>query len=312
MLYRRAACIYNPVSGGGSAKRVIREVRKSLLKGADDVRLAPTEGPNHASALVRESIAAGIDLIAVHGGDGTVNEAIQGIAGSEAIVLLVLPGGTANVLVREVGLPTDPVAAASSVPLLVERKVQLGQVEFATGDRRYFLVMCGAGLDAEIAERTSPRLKNWLGLGAFWLRGAQQTMCRFPHLTVTRGRGIESDRVSSLVVISKSRMYGGGLIFTPRANLLANQFQIARFAGTNRLAYCGYLLAGACGLTARWPGIRHEECTQVYLHPYDGSTVRLQVDGEVAGKLPATVSVSRKTLTLLLPRNYGTVECLRP
>ena len=312
MVYRRAACIYNPVSGGGSAGRVIREVRKSLLKGAREVRLAPTEGPNHASALVREATTAGIDLIVIHGGDGTVNEALQGITDSEATTFLVLPGGTANVLVREVGLPKDPVAAASSVPLLVERKVQLGEVEFATGGKRYFLVMCGAGLDAEISERTSPRLKNWLGLGAFWMRGAQQTMCRFPHLTVARGRGIEGDRVSSLVVISKSRMYGGGLVFTPRANLLANRFEVARFSGTNRLAYCGYLLAGACGLTAKWPGIRHEECTQVYLHPCEGSTVRLQVDGEVAGDLPAMVSVSRKTLTLLLPRNYGTGEGLRP
>ena len=312
MRFRGATFIYNPVSGRGSAGSLIQEVRKSLLRSIGDVRLAPTEGPNHASALACEAAAAGIDLIVVHGGDGTVNEAVQGIVGSEAAALLVLPGGTANVLVKEVGLPTDPVAAASSLPSLVARTVQLGQVEFATGLRRYFLVMCGAGLDAEIAARTSPRLKNWLGMGAFWLTGANQTMCRFPQLLVACDGGINAGGISSLVVISKSRLYGGGLIFTPRANILANRFQVARFAGTNRFAYCGYLLAGACGVTATWPGIRHEECTKLNLHPRQGSTVRLQVDGEVAGELPATVSVSSKTLNLLLPRNYGTVECLRP
>jgi diacylglycerol kinase family enzyme len=298
-------CIYNPVSGEGAGGSKINEVREILLASSREVRLAPTEAPNHASALAHEAAATGADLIVVQGGDGTVNEAVQGVAGTDSVALLVLPGGTANVLAKEVGLPADPVGAACLLPRLEARTVRLGLVELADGGSRYFLLMCGAGLDAEIAARTLTPLKHRLGLGAFWLQGAEQALRRFPRLFVDDGGPVKGSGACSLVVISKSRNYGGGLIFTPGANLLANRFQVARFSGTNRFLYCGYLLAGVCALTSRWPGIRHETCSELKLAAGDSSPVRLQVDGEVAGKLPAKVSLSSASLSLLLPPEYG-------
>ncbi len=305
MRFQRAAYIFNPVSGEGVGASSVEQVRSILLAAAREVCLAPTEAPNHASSLAREAIAAGSDLIVVHGGDGTVNEAVQGVAGTDSAAFLVLPGGTANVLVKEVGLPTDPLAAASSLPRLKPRTVRLGVVEFAAGDRRYFLSMCGAGLDAEIAARTLTPLKQRFGLGAFWIRGAEQVFRRFPRLLVKGSAHFQSGRASSLVVISKSRKYGGGLVFTPRANLLADQFEVACFSGTSRFVYCGYLLAGACALTSRWPGIRHAWCRELRLAADNGESVQLQVDGEVAGTLPAKVSLSSESLSLLLPADYG-------
>ena len=306
MPFQRAVCVFNPVSGGGSGGDTIRAVQARLLDEIGEVHLAPTESPNHAAELARQAADEGYDLMVVQGGDGTVNEVAQGLAGRESPALLVLPGGTANVLVNEVGLPPDPVGAAALLPNLVARKIPLGLVEFDSGESRYFLVMCGAGRDAAIAARTRSRLKNRLGLGAFWLRGTEQAIRRFPRLQVRCGDA-ESERngASSLVVISKSRVYGGGLVFTPGANLLANCFEIATFAGTSRFRYCGYLLAGVFAQTGWWPGIRHSASTAVRIEPYDSKPVHLQVDGEVAGSLPAVVSVSPMTLSLLLPPHYG-------
>lgn len=305
MRFRRAAYIFNPVSGRGAGATGIGQIRDILLASAREVHLAPTGGPHHASTLARDAVDAGSDLVVVQGGDGTVNEAVQGLAGTDSAALLVLPGGTANVLVKEVGLPRNAVDAARTLPALAARTVRLGLVEPAEGRSRYFLLMCGAGLDAEIAARTRTPLKRWLGEGAFWLHGAEQVFRRFPRLAIQEGPHCRGSGPSSLVVVSKSRRYGGGLILTPRANLLAARFEVVHLAGTSRLRYCGYLLAGVCSLTSRWPGIGHQTCRTVRLAADTDESVQLQVDGEVAGTLPAKVSLTSVSLALLLPAQYG-------
>ena len=302
MRFRRALCVFNPVAGAGDGGKRIREVREQLSKAAGEVRLAPTEGPHHAAELACRAAADGFDLLAVQGGDGTVNEALQGLAGKEVPALAVLAAGTANVFAREVGLPPHPVRAASQVPQLVRRRVALGLVDFAGGGSRYFLSMCGAGLDAAIASRTGSPLKNRLGVAAFWLSGTAQVFLPFPRLRVA-GNG-RPRAPCSLVVVSKSRAYGGGLVFTPGANLLANRFEVARFRGTSRFFYCGYLFAGICAATRWWPGIEHSACERLCVEPAGRLPVPLQVDGEVAGLLPATVALSSQSVSLLLPPSY--------
>ncbi len=304
MRFQRAVCIYNPISGEGSGDARIQEIRSILLSSASDVRLAPTKAPRHASKLAHEAQDSGCDLLVVQGGDGTVNEAVQGLVPACSPSLLVLPGGTANVLAKEVGLPRDPRAAAGMLPDLIERTVTLGRVDFSGGESRYFLLMCGAGLDAAIASRTRAPLKRRLGVAAFWLRGAEQALRSFPRLRVAHDDHVPGAGPSSLIVVSKSRRYGGGLVFTPGANLFADCFQVAHFAGTCRLRYWGYLLAGISARTDGWPGIRHSACTQLSLEPGGAEPVPVQVDGEVAGTLPARVSVSPVSLSLLLPSTY--------
>ena len=306
MRFRRALFVFNPVAGAGAAEERIPAVRDGLLREAGEVHLAQTESPNHAAELARQASEDGYDLLAVQGGDGTVNEAVQGLAGRDSPALLVLPGGTANVLIHEVGLPTDPLGVIAALPGLVPRPVPLGLVELDSGTSRFFLVMCGAGLDAEIAAVTTSGMKNRIGLAAFWLHGAVQVLRRFPQLRVASPADAgASSGASSLVVISKSRAYGGGLVLTPGANLLADRLAVADFTGTSRIRCCGYLLAGVCAQAGWWPGIRHTACEQVRLEPCGRSPVQVQVDGEVVGRLPARVSLLSKTLNLLLPPGYG-------
>lgn len=305
MAYRRAVLIYNPVSGPGSRDGQLERIRRILREETRSLTLEPTEAPEHATDLARDAAASGCDLVAVLGGDGTVNEVVQGLAGRRDTALLVLPGGTANVLVRELGLPTDAHAVAALLPILQQRTIRLGLAESAGGYKRYFLLMCGAGLDAAIAARTTPPMKRKFGQAAFWLRGAQQALLPFPTVRVVHGDRKQADGPSSLVVVSKSRTYGGGLVFTPNANLLAEQLEVARFSGTNPVRYCGYLVAGICAATSWWPGISHDACEDLRLESTDEARVPFQVDGEVAGELPVRVSASGVSLRLLLPAAYA-------
>ncbi len=101
MNYRRAVCIYNPASGRGISQSKLETVRQILSASADYLRLAPTDLPGHATELARQAVVEGCDLVAVCSGDGTVNEVVQGLAGRALPALLVLPGGTANVLITD-------------------------------------------------------------------------------------------------------------------------------------------------------------------------------------------------------------------
>ncbi len=306
MHFRRAAYIFNPVAGGRSRPASAGATRDRMLCEVPAVDLWTTESPDHATDLARRASVEGYDLLVVQGGDGTVNEAVQGLAGQVSPPLLVLPGGTANVLVNEVGLPRDAFGVIASLPTLVAKPVRLGKVTFRDERSRFFLLMCGAGLDAEIAAVTTSDLKNRLGLGAFWFRGSRRILQRFPRLRVAGdGSGRPPGGASSLVVVSKSRTYGGGLVLTPEANLFADRLAVADFTGTSRARYGGYLVAAVLAMTGWWPGIRHGMCETIRIEPYDDSTVYVQVDGEVAGSLPAQVTLASETLRLLIPPGYG-------
>ena len=307
MNYRRAVCIYNPASGRGISQSKLETVRQILSASADDLRLAPTDLPGHATELARQAVVEGCDLVAVCSGDGTVNEVVQGLAGRAFPALLVLPGGTANVLIRELGLPADPVRAARLLPQLTATPVRLGRAVFSNnGSSRYFLLMCGAGLDAAIADRVSEPLKRTFGRAAFWLAGARFSLQRFPRVRIAVTDNGKTGSWCGLVVVSKSRLYGGGLVLAPGAHLLADHFITAQFPGTNRLVYGTYLMAATCHLISKWPGVRLEARDDLLLEPAAGEPVQVQVDGEVVGELPARITLSDATCTVLMPKGYMT------
>ena len=305
MTYGRAVCIYNPSAGRGTGQSKLDAIRQILSSAVRDVRLAPTELSGHATELAERAAVGGCDLVAVYSGDGTVNEVVQGLAGRESPALLVLPGGTANVLANEVGLPTNPLRVARLLPQLAAKPVRLGRAVFSgDGSSRYFLLMCGAGLDAAVAARVSKSLKRRLGQAAFWLAGARFSLQRFPRARIS---GVENGAGSpscGLVVVSKSRLYGGGLVLTPGANLLADHFVTAQYPGVNRLVYGSYLTAARCRLMSKCPGVRLESHEDLVLEPAAADSVQVQVDGEVVGELPARITLSDATCTVLMPKSY--------
>ena len=304
MGFRRAALIYNPVAGGGfkNAVRRVGEAAEALRAYVPEVTLMPTEAARRADVLAREAIACGCDLIAPCGGDGTINEALQGVAGSGA-TLAPLPAGTANVLAWETGLPVDPVKAAAALPQLVARDVRLGVVELPQeGVRRYFLLMCGAGVDAHAVYRLNLDLKRRAGIFAYFWSGLSQLFQRFERLEAV----VDGERLSStLAVVSKSRLYGGKLVLTPHAHLLEQRFDLVTFGSSSPLVYTGYLAGVLVRQLDRFSGVRRRRASEVEFQNSGHSPhVYLQVDGELVGKLPAKIRMGPETVRLLLPPEY--------
>jgi YegS/Rv2252/BmrU family lipid kinase len=303
MGYHRAALIYNPTSG---RKRHLRqqkvdEAKEILARQVPRVDVMPTERAGHAAELAQTAIESGCDLLAICGGDGTLNEVIGVVANSPAAIL-PLQAGTANVLAEETGLPPDPPKAAAMLADLEICPVRLGKLTPESGARaRRFLLMCGAGVDAKVVYNLDTDLKKYIGQGAYFLASLEQMQRPFEPFRV-RIDGEDID--CTFVLISKSSMYGGHLKFAENAHLLDDTFEVVVFRADSPLRYVGYLAQAATGTLDLFDDVTFHRTTRVDLIGTAGSAVHMEVDGEYAGKAPAAIELSAETINLLLPPEY--------
>jgi len=171
---KRMLLIVNPYATTVSDR--LKNLVVYALQGRFDVEAVATQAQNHATEIGREAIEGGYDVVVAFGGDGTLNEVVNGMAGTD-LPVAVLPGGSTNVVCRTLGMPNDVVDATEHLLALVDdwqpRKIDLGKV-----DERYFVFACGAGIDASVVKRVdrNPTLKgnagpyyySWAGISSFY------------------------------------------------------------------------------------------------------------------------------------------------
>ncbi len=153
----RMLLIVNPFATTVSGR--LKNLVVYALRGRYDIEAVETQHPNHATELTRQAVGEGFDLVVSFGGDGTLNEAANGLAGS-GLPISMLPGGSTNVVCRMLGIPTDVVDATEHLLQLADdlepRRIDMGRV-----NGRYFLFSSGAGIDADVTRWVDahPRLK---------------------------------------------------------------------------------------------------------------------------------------------------------
>ena len=302
---KRAAIIYNPVARGLSRRRYLLERSAAALERQDiETRLVPTVAPGSASAQAREQIQSGCDLILAAGGDGTINEVANGMLHSE-VPLAILPGGTANVLAREIRLPIHMEHAASSVRQLKPHRMAVGGLRFDGTKQRGFVCMAGAGLDAEIISRLNLDLKAAAGKLAYYVCGFAQVLRTLPEFEVI----VDGQRhTASFALISRVRNYGGDLEIARGASLFRHDFEVVLFRGARAVRYLPYLVGVTLGQAARMNGCTVLHGRAITCQRPSGEPVYVQVDGELAGALPMTAEIIPDALTLLVPPQYHARE----
>lgn len=251
-----------------------------------------------AASITRDAIARGADLILAAGGDGTINEVINGMAGSD-VPLGILPGGTANVLATELGLGSRLERAARRLEHSSPERISLGMLRTADGEPRHFACMAGAGLDAHIVYKVSARLKKALGKRAYWIGGVIHGLRVLPEFTVeVNGREYRA----SFALATRVKNYGGDLEIARNVSLLDHDFEIVLFQGVNPLRYVKYLAAVLLGRTEGLKGVTILRATRARFTLPQDTRIYVQLDGEFAGRLPASVEIVPHSLTLLVPR----------
>jgi YegS/Rv2252/BmrU family lipid kinase len=296
---RAAILISNPNAGQGGAVERAREVMRfcELVESSGGaVEVWQTAGPNDAARLAAEAVEAGARAVVVRGGDGTLHEAIQGLAGKQVCVAL-WPAGTANVLARQLNLPADAAGAAEVFAGGRTKRISLGcATSERTGERRYFFMMAGVGLDASVVRHVRPRLKRRVGEVAYWYAG-------LGHLAHWRPQEftIEADGQSfpaTYAAVGKAPWYGGGLAITPRARLDADEFEVCVIHTHSRLRYLR-LLAHAMrgGAPEGTRAVTYVRAPRVRAH----GDAYVQADGELIGELPMTFEIVPDGLEVFVP-----------
>lgn len=294
--------IYNPMAGRLRRRPGLVTRAVEWLAPMGEVRLTPTTGPETAGALAAEAVANGASTVVVFGGDGTVNEVANGMIGS-TVPLGILPGGTANVLCVELGLGTNPEKAARRLVAESEAvRIAVGKMTRPDGYSRHFLAMAGIGLDAIVVDEVNQNLKKRIGKVAYWISGFAMFARTLPQFDFGTGAGTTR---RSFVLASRVRNYGGDLEIAKRVTLLEPCFETVAFEGVNSLRYLPYLAGVMVGQVGRLAGVAVAPATVLTCAPVNGSLVPVQLDGELAGQLPAEFRVVPDALTLLLPSAYA-------
>jgi diacylglycerol kinase (ATP) len=299
---RDALLIFNPTAGRARALHTgpLERARKVLARQGIETDLAPTDGPGSGPEIARRAVREQRQMVIVCGGDGTLNEVVNGLAGS-AIPLALLPAGTANVFAKELGLPWNVESAASLIARSRLRRIGLGHVAAADlgEEGRYFLSLAGAGPDGAMVRAVSQKLKDRTGTIAFWLEGFRQlAIYRFPWFRV-RHTGGSSE--ATLMVVGRTKHYGGPLQITTQADLYGNDFELMLCATDSRRKYLSYIPLLLGGRLRRARNVRFLRATEIQCEPIGAGPVWVQVDGEPAGRLPATFRIVPDYLTLAVP-----------
>jgi YegS/Rv2252/BmrU family lipid kinase len=260
-----------------------------------------TTGPGHAGEIARQEVDRGAELILVAGGDGTINEAVNGMAHSD-VPLGILPAGTANVLANELGMGNSMERAAAILPDAVQERIALGTISStAKASPRYFLMMAGAGLDADIVYSLNPRLKEATGKAAYWIAGFSKVGHRIPEFTVRANGG---EYRASFALVSRVRNYGGDLEIAPTISLLDDEFEMVLFEGESSFGFLKYMLGVVVHQQQSMRGITILRTSHAVFSASQDSKIHVQVDGEYAGVTPARVEIVPNALTLLVPPSF--------
>lgn len=244
----------------------------------------------------------------VAGGDGTINEVVDGMMHS-SVPLAILPGGTANVLATELKLSRGLEHTARRLAEFRPQRISVGRLTCAGGVDRHFLLMAGIGLDAYIVYHISGPLKARIGKLAYWVAGWSLLGRRLTELRVEID-GCE--RRCSFALLSKVRNYGGDFEIARTVTLFDDCFEVALFEGRNTLRYVKYFAGVVSNRLHGMRGVTVLHTDRAIFTAPPGSPVYVQVDGESAGRLPAKICIVPDSLTLLVPPEYARTAGGRP
>ena len=291
---RRLLVIFNPTAGARRRRR-FEAVLAELRRLGCEVTVRPTGDRGDAEQLAASADPNRYDVVVVAGGDGTVNEVINGLAGAR-LPLAIVPLGTANVLAAEIGMATDARTVARTIALGRPRPISVG-----VANGRRFLLMAGTGFDAHVVQHVDLALKRRIGKAAYALQILRQLRrFAFPEYTVTIDGA--SWKAAS-VLVANAHFYGGRFVCAPEARMDSPVLHVCLFERAGRWYVAAYALALLLGFLHRMPGYRILPAKHIEIRHPDGAAI--QSDGDFVGLTPAQVTVMPRAAWLVFPPLRG-------
>jgi len=292
----RVLLIHNP-EAARTQSSLVQSICGVFKRAGWSVEAPGTEHPDRSAEIADQGVSAGVDVIAVYGGDGTVN-AVAGKVGSQVPIGLI-PGGTGNLLAGNLRLPRNPTQAARVIVKGAPRSIDLGRLA-GSGGVRHFTVACGAGFDAELMAATTGEAKRRWGMGAYvataW--GVMAANEAVKYRIVVDGANFEVEAASVIVA-------NCGEIIPPflrlRPGILPDDglLDVVVLNATGMIESAAVLWQLATGQTADNGRVKHIRGSQVSVESDMPRPVEL--DGEPAGMTPFTAQVIKGGIRVILP-----------
>ena len=308
---RKAFLIYNPASGRRRAKRTqdIARVVEVLRAAGVETETCATTHVGSAIQQVQEAASRDFDTIISCGGDGTANEALNGIMRAGADVALgLVPLGSGNLLASDLGLPSDPVEAVKKLLTYRPREFRPGVVssQGTSGpEKRYFLVAAGVGADAELMYRTEVKAKERWGRNAYFLEMARMALRRrYPmfHVEWEDEQGTRQQGEAMLAMAVRAGRFPGLLaLVNLGTGLLRNDFCLLLFRTNKVRRFLSYFAGVATG--RNW---KVQDVDAIHTRWFRGTVIagmgaiHSQADGELLGTLPAELTIESRPVKLLM------------
>jgi diacylglycerol kinase (ATP) len=295
-----ATVIVNPVSPNLPSRRHLREAASWLHSQGWQADWAFTRSPGDATVIAARAAQEGRSLVVVCGGDGTINETVNGLAGSQT-ALAVIPAGTANVWVKEVGIPRQPIAALEVAVRGQARRMDIGRASAPSGEReRYFFLMAGLGLDGRIAASLSPKVKRYLGATAYALTAVRESL----RYRAQRVKLIVDDEPLEtrllMMVVGNTRNYAGITQVTSRAYADDGLLDACIFEGRHTLDIILHTLRVAAQAHLRAGPVLYRRARRLEVH--SETPLPVQLDGDFYPGYPTIFEAVPAALTVMVPQ----------
>ena len=280
--------ILNPAADGERALR--KQARVESL--AHDCVFCATTYTGEAEAMARRGVAEGFEKIVAAGGDGTINEVVNGLAES-GTTLGLLPIGTMNVFATELGLPTHDLELCWEIV----KGDSTRAIDLPKANQKFFVQLAGVGLDAQVVKETSSQLKRNFGPLSYVI-SALQIAARKPPKLFIQSEDASIDE-GSFVLVGNGRLYGGPFPFFKHAVLDDGLLDVIVFKRLGYLEIIKYLQDVIFSSEIRVPEIEYFQTRQLRVE--SDQSVPVELDGELVGNCPVEFSLENRSLRVLVP-----------
>jgi diacylglycerol kinase (ATP) len=279
--------ILNPAARGA------RRLRKDVEKLARGAIICATSGAGEASALARNAVAEGYQRIVAAGGDGTINEIVNGIAGHN-VALGLLPLGTMNVFAAELGLPANDLGRCWKII----QQNRSRRVDLPRANRQHFVQLAGVGLDAQAVKETSRAFKRNFGPLSYLISAVQIASRTPPVLQIESEDAVATE--GSFVLVGNGRLYGGRFPFFKQAVMNDGLLDVIVFKRLSYVDIIRYLQNVVFTPQISSPEVEYFQTK--HLSVSSDESVPVEIDGELIGNCPVEFKIRAGGLRVLTPR----------
>lgn len=282
--------IFNPAARSARAARLRDKLQ--ALAGAAAVR--PTGGPGDARAMAALAVKEGYETVVAAGGDGTINEVVNGLAGSN-VTLGLLPVGTMNLFAAELGVPSNRLKLGWEI-------IQGGctkAVDVAQANMHSFVQLAGVGFDAQAVAGVDWQFKKNFGPLSYVISAARVASRKPPKLVVETDDGAR--REGSFVLVGNGRYYGAPVAVFKQAIIDDGLLDVLVFKNLGYLDIIRYVQNALFGTHLGLSDVDYFQAPRLTVHPPDDEDVPFEADGELVGYAPVTFQIVPPTLRVLVP-----------